>query len=572
LISTQTVPEATPEIMSKISAENIAQIGQVSDFGGPARLRRMMNNVTRVAGVLTVLMALTPVLVIAFSWGSDQTETWQHLIATQLSSLLRNTLVLVVGVALGVTTLGVALAWLTVMYEFPGRRYLDWALMLPLAMPAYVLSFVVLGLFDFASPLQQGLHTLLGESFQYFDVRNEASVILVFVLVFYPYVYMLARSAFLSQSSDVMEAARVLGANRWEVFFRVALPMARPAIIAGTSLAVMETLADFGAVAVFNYDTFTTAIYKSWFGLFNIQAAAQLASLLLLFVALALFAEKHSRGRRGYGQSARKQHRFRIPLSRPVALLVSGFCWLVLAVAFILPVIQLLVWVLADGLSALDGRYFGLLTRTLLLGVLAACLTVALALLLAFGRRSIGPRLKPFYDLGTLGYALPGSVLAVGIMLTFAYIDNQWLQPLYSLLGMESHPMLVGSVLALLAAYWVRFLAVANGPVDASLQAIRQTIPEAAKSLGVTGRLLLWRVYLPMLRPGLLTALILVFVDAMKEMPATLLLRPFGWDTLAVRVYEMTSEGEWQRAALPALTLVLIGLLPVSQAVKHSSK
>ena len=530
-----------------------------------------LNTLAKCAGVLAVAMTLLPVLVIVQSWGSDQTEVWQHLIATQLSTLLSNTLVLVLGVAFGVTVLGTSLAWLTVMCEFPGRRWFDWCLMLPMAMPAYVLAFVVLGLFDFGGPLQFWLHSVFGEQYQYFDVRHDWVVIVVLVLVFYPYVYMLARSAFLAQSSDVMEAARVLGASRWSAFFRVALPMARPAIIAGMSLAVMETLADFGAVSVFNYDTFTTAIYKSWFGLFNLQAAAQLASLLLLFVALALAAEKHSRGSRSYTQSARKQHRFRLPLSRPQAWAASGFCALVLAIAFILPVLQLLQWVLGQGFEAIDSRYVDLLWRTLLLGASAAVITVALAFVLSFSRRGAQKKMRAFYDLGTLGYALPGSVLAVGVMISFGFIDREILSPVLEWLGMEPQLILVGSVFALLTAYWVRFLAVANGPVDSSLQRIRASIPEAAKSLGVSGWPLLWRIYLPMLRPGLITALILVFVDVMKEMPATLLLRPYGWDTLAVRIYEMTSEGEWQRAALPALTLILIGLIPVVQAVRQSA-
>jgi iron(III) transport system permease protein len=525
----------------------------------------------KVVGACIVISALVPVIVIVFSWSSDQTQVWQHLIATQLSTLLRNSIVLVLGVGVGVTVLGVVLAWLTVMCEFPGRRWLDWALMLPMAMPAYVLAFVVLGLFDFTGPLQQGLRAWMGEGFQYIDVRTEGVVITVLVLVFYPYVYMLTRSAFLSQSSDVMEAARVLGMSRWGAILRVALPMARPAIVAGASLAIMETLADFGTVAVFNYDTFTTAIYKSWFGLFNINAAAQLASLLLLFVALGLYAEKRSRGQRGYHQSARLQHRFRHKLSPRPALLATGLCLCVLCLAFVFPLLQLVYWVVSEGIVAIDVRYLNLLWRTLSLGAMAALLTVMLALCLAFGRRTADARLRAFYSASSLGYALPGSVLAVGVMLSFAFIDRQVLAPILSVLGVEPRQWLVGSVLALLAAYWIRFLAVASGPVDSSLERIKHSIPEAAKSLGASQWQLLWKIYLPMLRPGLLTALVLVFVDVMKEMPATLLLRPFGWDTLAVRIYEMTSEGEWHRAGLPALTLIVIGLIPVLIAVKKSA-
>ncbi len=556
--------------MASVLADASARLG--ADTVSATTRQRHLNTLLKVLGATTVVLVLAPIAVIFFSWGSAQTEIWQHLIETQLSTLLRNTLVLAIGVGVGVTLLGVSLAWLTVMCEFPGRRWLDWALMLPMAMPAYVLAFVVLGIFDFGGLLQHSLHQLLGDSYRYIDVRSEGMVIAVLVLVFYPYVYMLSRSAFLAQSSDVIEAARVLGASTWGAFFRVALPMARPAIVAGTSLAVMETLADFGTVAVFNYDTFTTAIYKSWFGFFNLQAAAQLASLLLLFVGLALLAEKRSRGARRYTQGARLQHRYRFQLSGSRGVLASGFCLSVLTIAFVLPVLQLLFWVLEEGLAVIDSRYFDLLWRTLSLGVMAATITVALALLIAYSRRRVSFRWQGFYGLATLGYALPGSVLAVGIVLSFAEIDNRFFVPLMKLAGMEPRQLLVGSVLALLAAYWVRFLTVANGPVESSLQRIRPSIPEAARSLGVHGWLLMWRIYLPILRPGLITAAVLVFVDVMKEMPATLLLRPYGWDTLAVRIYEMTSEGEWERAALPALTLIIVGLVPVIQAIRQTAR
>ena len=335
----------------------------------------------------------------------------------------------------------------------------------------------------------------------------------------------------------------------------------------------METLADFGAVSVFNYDTFTTAIYKAWFGLFNLHAAAQLASLLLLFVALILLAEKRSRKARCYAQSGgRLHHHFRHPLTAGKAWSATLCCLLVLLLAFIGPVIQLLQWAIAQGSNALDARYFHLLWRSLSLGIMAAALTLILALCVVFARRQAHRRLAPFFDIANLGYALPGSVLAVGIILSFVEVDRYLFNPLATSLGMAPQQWLVGSLFALLSAYWIRFLAVANGPLESSLQRIRRSIPEAAQSLGVTGWHALYRLYLPMLRPGMITAGILVFVDVIKEMPATLLLRPFGWDTLAVRIYEMTSEGEWQRAALPALTLIVVGLIPIVQAIKYSSQ
>jgi iron(III) transport system permease protein len=523
----------------------------------------------RVIGVAAVLAVMAPILVVVLSWSSSQTDVWQHLIATQLGSLLFNTLLLLAGVGLLVSILGIGLAWFTVMCEFPGRAWFEWLLMLPMAVPAYVMAFVILGVFDFGGPLQSFLRLQFGQQYGSIDVRNAATVIIVFALVLYPYVYMLARSAFLSQSSDTTEAARVLGCNPWQAFYRVALPMARPAIVAGVSLAMMETLADFGTVAVFNYDTFTTAIYKAWFGFFNIQAAAQLASILLLFVALTLFAERRSRGGRRFVQGGRLQHRYRFPVKPVKAWAMTAICTLVLAMAFVLPVLQLILWAIDNGAMQLNTRFFELLQHTVLLAGLAAAITVFLALVLAFNRRQV--KRGGFFSMAQLGYALPGSVLAVGIMLSFTFIDNQLLIPLQRFLGMSPAPVLVGSILTLLAAYWIRFLAVASGPLESSLERIRPSLPEAARTLGANGSDLVWRIYLPMLRPGLLTAAVLVFVDVMKEMPATLLLRPFGWDTLAVRIYEMTAEGQWQLAALPALALVAVGLIPVIISIRRSS-
>lgn len=518
---------------------------------------------------LAVLTVLAPLLFIAFSWTSDQTEIWQHLIETQLSRLLLNTLLLIVGVGTGVAIVGVSLAWLVTMCEFPGRRWLDWALMLPLAVPAYVLAFVLLGLFDFGGPIQGMLHDWFRDSYQFIDVRHPVSVIGVMVLVLYPYVYMLTRGAFYAQGSDVMEAARSLGCTPWGGFYKVALPIARPAIVAGISLALMETLADFGTVAVFNFDTFTTAIYKSWFGFFNLQAGAQLAALLMLFVAVALISERRARGSARYTQQGGAQHQFRYVLSSGRALLVSIYCLSVLAAAFIIPLAQLFFWVLSSD-SVFDRRYLNLLWHSLSLAAIAAVCTVSLALLLAFVRLNYHGRWRAWFEVVNLGYAVPGSVLAVGVVMVFATLDRWVNIPLANYFEFEPN-LLVGSLAALLMAYWIRFVAVANAPVDSALARIKPSIPEAAQSLGADKKSLLYRIYLPMLSPGIISALLLVFVDVMKEMPATLLLRPFGWDTLAVRVYEMTSEGEWQWAALPALTLVMAGLIPVYMLMKRST-
>jgi iron(III) transport system permease protein len=520
---------------------------------------------------LAILVGL-PLLVLFSAWLHSENAVWRHLAETVLGDLLINTLLLLAGVALGVLLLGVGFAWLTAMCQFPGQRFFDWALMLPLAMPAYVLAFVAIGLFDFSGPVQTTWRELFGHAGYGFPaVRSTGGVILVMVLVLYPYVYMLARAAFFTQRRGALEAARILGLSPWAAFRRVALPMARPAIVAGTALALMEALADFGTVAVFNYDTFTTAIYKAWFGLFNLQAAAQLASLLLLIVALTLTVERRLRGRARYHESSRSGPPARLVLRGWRGAAACAAAALVFALAFVLPLGQLLIWLWEVAAEDLNRRYADLLLNTLMLGISAALITVTAALLLAFARRRGGDALtRAAVRVATLGYALPGSVLAVGVMLAFTHLDH-FLQPLAHRLGLDSGgPFLTGTLAALLLAYLVRFLAVAFGPIDSTLERIRPSLPEAARSLGASSRELLNRIYLPLLRPGLLTALLLVLVDVMKEMPATLLLRPFGWDTLAVRIYEMTSEGEWERAALPAMTLVLISLLPVIILVRRS--
>ncbi len=522
---------------------------------------------------LLAVSVLTPLAVIALSWLAFTPDVWSHLGATLLPELLANTALLMCGVGVGTVLLGVSLAWLTTMCDFPGRRVFDWALMLPFALPAYVLAFVFLGAMDFAGPIQGGLRAWFGLPPNWaLEVRNAGGVTFVMALVLYPYVYMLARVAFIGQGQTSFEAARSLGADPWRAFWRVSLPMARPGIIAGLSLALMEALADFGAVAVFNFDTFTTAIYKAWFGFFDLATAAQLASLLLALVLLALTVERHFRARSRYAENhhATRHRRFALRGWRGwAATLYTG---LVLLVAFVAPVTQLGIWAW-QARGDLDARYGDLLGHTFTLGASAALLTVLGAFVLAYANRYYGDRLTRWaVRIGTLGYALPGSVLAVGVMLSLTWIDQRLADAWLRLTGVEPGLVLAGTVVALLMAYFARFLAVAYGPVDSALERIRPSLREAAHSLGARNWEVVRRIYIPMLRPGLLTAALLVLVDVMKEMPATLLLRPFGWDTLAVRIYELTSEGEWERAALPAVALVLVGLVPVVLLVNRSRR
>ena len=551
------------------TAENLRQASPESGISTwlnvNVRLWRMASFV--IAGVVAA-----PILVVTLAWLTPAGDVWRHLVHTVLGELLRHTAVLMFGVGLGVFVLGAGLAWLVAMCEFPGRQVFDWALMLPLAVPAYVLAFVAVALLDFSGPVQGMLRSLFGSNAWFPPIRSAGGVIGVMVLAFYPYVYMLARAAFLAQGRRMLETGRVYGLTPWAAFVRVALPIARPALAAGVALALMEALADFGAVAVFNYDTFTTAIYKAWQGLFSLPAAAQLASLLLLFVALALIGEQRLRGRARYHVVLRQERVERYRLAGSRAWLATVACSIVLLLAFVIPVGQLLRWVWSAARTDLDARYLRFFFNTVFLGAAAAVATAFCALLLAYTYR-----LKPdrwvagAVRFATLGYALPGSVLAVGIMLSFVWLDRQLAQALHAGLGITAGPLLTGTLMALLLAYGVRFMAVAYGPIDSSFERIKPSLWQAARSLGASNREILWRVSIPLLRSGLLSAGLLVFVEVMKEMPATLLLRPFGWDTLATRVFEMTSEGQWEHAALPAVTLVLAGLIPVVMLVRRST-
>jgi iron(III) transport system permease protein len=515
----------------------------------------------RLAALLVSLITLVPLLVVLLSLFSPQPEIWDHLRDYVLPDLLVNTFWLAFGVACATGFLGVSLAWLTAVCEFPGRRFFSWALMLPLAIPAYVAAFVNIGLFDFTGPLQTALRVWFGSSGWFPPIRSRGGVILVMTLALYPYVYLLARNAFLTQGKRSLEVAQSLGLSRVAGFFKVALPMARPWIAAGIMLALMETLADFGTVAVFNYDTFTTAIYKAWFGLFSLPAASQLASILVLMVLLLALAEQAWRGDRRYHATG-KSNQSRYPLKPALAWAGSIYAGLILILAFALPLGQLLVWCVEVFAEDFDSRYPLFVLHSVMLSGMAALLVVCAALLLAYCLRLYQDWPTRFFvRLSTLGYAIPGTVLAIGVFIPIAWLDNELitlLQPWFS-----GGAILRGTLTVMLLAYVARFLAPGFNAIDSAMQRITRSQEEAARGMGLSGWRLFVRVHLPLLRGGIFSAAMLVFVDVMKEMPITLMTRPFGWDTLSVRIFEMTSEGQWERAALPAVALVIVGLIPV---------
>jgi iron(III) transport system permease protein len=535
---------------------------------GPRRRRSIL------LALLLCLPALVPLLVIALAVLSPELDVWSHLARYVLPAVLRNTIVLVVGVALLAGFIGASLAWLVAMCEFPGRRHFDWILLLPLAVPTYVLAFVAVASLDYAGSVQTWLRGVIGSSSWVPPIRSPGGVIFVLSLALYPYVYLLARNAFLTQGRKALEAAQSLGLRRSSAAWKVALPMARPWIAAGVALVCMETLADFGAVSVFNYNTFTTAIYRAWFGMFSVNAALELSGLLLLFVLAALVLDRRSRAGVNFtiGRDMSREPP-RSELAGAAKWSALAYVTTIAALAFVLPVIQLLWWTVKRASRDLDIRYWGFIAHSLVLALSAALVIVAASLVLAYLlRRSQSRFIVLLVRLATMGYAIPGTVLAVGILVPLVVLNNTLQHGLRSALGDGAPTLLLQStLLAVLLAYMARFLAVGFNPVESGLQRVTRTLDEAAIGMGVSGLALLRTVHVPLLRTSLASAATLVFVDVMKEMPITLITRPFGWDTLAVRVFNMTSIGEWERAALPAVAIVAVGLIPVAMLTRRGA-
>ena len=538
----------------------------------PHWLRRTLPGPWFLVAFAIALPAILAVGVVAGAFFNPDTEVWPHLLEFVLPRVLSNTFWLVLGVAILTTILGTGLAWLTAICEFPGRGVFAWALLLPLAIPGYVLGFVAIGLLEYAGPMQGFLREWLGPGSWLPPIRSRAGIIVVLSLTLYPYVYLVARGAFLTQGKRVLEVAQSVGFNSVQGFFKVALPMARPWIAGGVMLVVMETLADFGTVSVFNYDTLTTAIYHAWFDLFSVRAALQLASFLVMGVFIVVVVERWLRTRARY-HPGKSPPGGRIRLGARNRWLGFACCGLVLSLAFLLPFTQLLIWAWRDVVTGgLDLRFWGFAWRSVSLSLTAAGTITVAALLLNYAMRLDPHPLSHLAGrIATLGYAMPGTVLAIGIFVPLAFVNNQ-LQAILDFLFAANAPQLTlqTGLATMLLAYLVRFLAVAHQPVAANMLRITPAIDESVRVLGVSGWASLRRVHFPMLKTGLLTAFALAFVDLMKEMPITLMTRPFGWETLAVRVFEMTSEGQWQQAALPACAIVLVGLLPVVILTRRS--
>jgi iron(III) transport system permease protein len=529
----------------------------------PQRINRWSILASLIALLLTV-----PLWVLVSFVFEPTNDNWIHLSNTLLPEYIINSLWLMFGVTIGTLLLGIPSAWFISQYQFFGKSVLHWALLLPMAMPAYIIAYTYTGLLEFEGPVQSALRTLFETqtvNLWFPEIRSLGGAIVMFSLVLYPYVYLLARTSFANQSQSVMHASRTLGAGPYKTFFKVALPIARPAIIAGLTLALMETLADFGTVQHFGVATFTTGIYRTWTGFGDTTTAAQLSILLLVFVIVLMAIEFWSRKQARYftGQNQPLSGVLPILTGRKSAMAFT-ICLLPILFGFLLPALQLLDWAINVADTQLDAEFFTLVWNSFGLAFITALITISIALLLLYVKRiQQNPLIDNSVRIASLGYAIPGTVIAVAVIIPFAWFDNTLDGWAREHLGLSTGLLLSGTLFALVFAYCFRFLSVALQSIGSGLAQIKPNMDESAKTLGASHWVILKRIHIPLLSSSLITAFILVFVEVLKELPTTLILRPFNFNTLSVRAYEMAADERLADAGLPALLIVITGLIPV---------
>ena len=510
---------------------------------------------------LAVLVVFTaPILIVILSLFGGFSENWFHIFDYLIFDYVKSSLILVLGVASIVLAVGTVTAWIVTTYNFPGKRFFEWALILPLAIPPYILAYTFTGLFDPFGDANNLARSLLGmdSNFVLFpNVRNIYGAIIVFGFTLYPYVYLVSRSAFINLSRSMQESARLLGLSQFQVFYKLSLPLIRPAVIGGLMLVVMETLSDFGAVDHFAIQTFTTGIFRTWYGLYDLQTAMQLASLLLLVIVIFYILERSNRGNELYSSSNStfspniEQNLYGIN-----ALLAFSLCFIPIFIGFLLPIIELSIWAYEVNLKFFDANFINTFTNTIGLSLVTGLVCAALALLINFS-----VRYKPLFVINRLssllsvGYAVPGLILAVGIVQLFVYLDTS----VFSSLDV----LLTGSLFGLILAYVIKTYALANSSIESGYERISNSLDDSSKILGTVGWSLLRKVHMPLLKTSILTSILLVMSDVIKELPATLILRPFNFETLAVSAYVYASEERMIQAAAPAIAIVMTGLIPI---------
>ena len=518
-----------------------------------------------------LLFFLAPILIILSSVFADYSENWSHIYEYVLADYILNSLILVSGVSILVMIIGSLTAWLVTNYQFFGKRFFEWGLILPLAIPPYILAYTFTGLFDSYGTMNEiarSLFNLQQNEMLFPNIRNIYGAIIVFSFTLYPYVYLICRTAFLNQSRSMFEVGRTLGLSQASIFLKLALPLVRPALIAGTMIVAMETLSDFGAVDHFAISTFTTGIFRTWYGMYDLTTAMQLASMLLIFITFCLVIERTSRKNANYstiGSNFKPTQVTRLgTLGSSVCFLV---CFIPIFIGFILPILEILNWSLRFNTSFFNEQFFSISLNTVLLSILSAILCTFIAMIINFSIRyknsSVIKSINPFLN---IGYAVPGLILAVGIVQLFVFLDNNILN------SFEGY-FLTGSLFGLIFAYIIKSYALANSTYEAGYEKISQTIDDSARVLKSTGLNLLFRVHFPILKTSFFTSILLVTSEVVKELPATLILRPFNFETLAVSTYIYASEERMVEAAAPATAIILIGLIPIffiSQMIRAS--
>ena len=518
--------------------------------------------------ILIAILVAAPILTVIALAVTDSSDIWQHLWSTVLGLYVERTVTLMLGVGIGTLVIGTGTAWLVTMCRFPGSRIFEWALLLPLAVPSYVLAFVVTDQLEYAGTVQSTLRDVFGwtrpQDYWFPEIRSMGGAITVMTLVLYPYVYLLARAAFLEQSVCVLEVSRTLGKTAWSSFLRVALPLARPSIVVGVTLVLMEVINDFGTVDYFAVRTFTAGIFDVWLNMNSIQGAAQLSSILLLVVLVLIVTERAARrGRRFHHTSSKYSALPSYRLRGLNAVFAIIACTLPVLLGFVLPSSVLASYALDFYEQTLSADYLTYVANSLTLSASAAVLAVVIGLFLAYAvRLSRGPWVKIAARTASIGYAVPGAILAVGVLWPTGAVD-QALSSLGGHFGITMGAVFIGTIAPVVYGYLVRFLALSYGTAEASLDRITPSMDGAARTLGANPMSALSRVHFPMMRGSLITAGILVFVDCMKELPLTIILRPFNFDTLATFVYQYASDELLEESALGALTIVGAGIIPV---------
>ena len=529
--------------------------------------------------VLIACLVAIPLLQIISSVGQSSDGTWQHLQETVLPGYLWNTLFLALGVSFITTMIGVGTAWLVTSCQFRGSVILQWALLLPLAIPSYLLAYAATDVLQFSGPVQTFLRDTFDwtrDDYWFPNARSLSGAIVILSVNLYPYVYLASRTAFLEQSACIREMSRTLGLGAWTSFFRVSLPMARPSIFIGLSLVIMETLSEFGAVDYCAVDTLATGIYRTWTSRGSLIAASQLSLCLLGAVAFLIAFESISRASRRFHSSDESNRvAARIPLSLPQAIAASTFCWLPILAGFVLPTLLFTHKTWFNGDQRAVEMLADLGTHSLILATIAATLAVALGVYVAHAHRTHPTRLvRASTRISGLGYAIPGGVIAIGVMGAILHVENGLNEACELLFQWSPGFFFSGSILALLFAYQTRFLAVSLGVIQAGLTRVSPDMDAVSRTLGKSGFKILIQVHLPILKRTLLCAFMLVFVDVLKELPATLILRPFNFETLAVRVYQLASDERLDEASTAALAIIAAGIIPVivlSRLMSHGS-